>query len=223
MVDTPHRQQTEEERYQEMSAYVSNLTDKLGMPIDSGIFETVVVFNLLGLQTFQSCEGHMDHGCPYPWVMVIDNERSRIFNRMWMRVCELEKHAKVAQIKEAYDCYLSADIYLRVLMVKWEAEDAVFEHITQMLDGFYASQLEQTNPARLLVKRLHPGTYRIEPGFTWTAKELPECFKASYLERGQEEMQAFTNYLKRCWHDIRAKLTSAESILERADSYGDNP
>lgn len=223
MVDTPHRQQTEEERYQEMSAYISNLTDKLGMPIDSGIFETVVVLNLLGLQTFQSCEGHMDHGCPYPWVMVIDNERSRIFNRMWMHVCELEKHAPAAQTKEAYDSYLSADIYLHVLMVKWEAEDTVFEHITEMLDSFYAGQQEPTNPARLLVKRLHPGTYRIEPGFSRTAKELPECFKASYLERGQEEMRAFTDYLKRRWHDIRTEHTAAESILEHTYRYGDNP
>ncbi len=203
MMKTPHRQPTDEERYQEMRMHVSNLTDKLGMPIDPGIFETVVVFNLLGLQTFQSCEGHLAHGCPYPWVMVADNERSKMFNRMWMHVCELEAQAKAAGTREAYDDFLSADVYLRALMVRWEPEETVCEYIIELLDGFYVDQQEQTNPARLVVNRMHPGTYRIEPGFSRTRKELPECYKAYYLARGQEEMHKFTDYLKRQWHDIR--------------------
>jgi len=201
MVQTParHETQTPEQRYQEMYERVSTFTDKLGTPIDPGIFETVVVLNLLGLHTFQSCEGHLDHGCPYPWVTIIDEERSRTFTRMWQSVCELEEQAKAGRTATAYDCYLSADIQLCALLAKWEAEDLLFGQITGLLDAFYAEQEMQTNPARLLVKRLHPGTYRIEPGFSRVVKELPDDLKATYLAHGQAEMQAFTSFLKRQW------------------------
>jgi hypothetical protein len=61
----------------------------------------------------------------------------------------------------------------------------------------------QTNPARLLVRRLHPGTYRIEPGFGLVINELPDDLKATYLARGQAEMQAFTSSLMRQWQQSR--------------------
>lgn len=201
MVHAPSRQNasTLEQRYQEMREQVLTFTDKLGAPIDPGILETVVMLNLLGLRTSQSCEGHLEHGCPYPWVMVMDNERSRAFNRMWLQVCELEEQAKTAMTVQAYDCYLSADTHLRACIARWEAEDVVFGQITELLDAFYTSQQTLINPARLLVKRLHPGTYRIEPGFSLAVKELPDSLKPNYLARGQAEMQAFTTYLKRRW------------------------
>ncbi len=198
-----HDTRTPEQRYQEMRERVSTFTDKLGTTIDPGIFETVVALNLLGLHTFQSCEGHLDHGCPYPWVTIIDDERSRTFNRMWLSVCALEEQAKTSRTVTAYDCYLSADIQLRALLAKWETEDIVFGQITELLDAFYAEQEMQTNPTRLLVKRLHPGTYRIEPGFSFVVKELPDDLKATYLARGQAEMQAFTSSLKRQWERSR--------------------
>ena len=194
---------TPEQRYQEMYERVSTFTDKLGTPIDPGIFETVVALNLLGLHTFQSCEGHLDHGCPYPWVTIIDEERSRMFNQMWLSVCELEEQAKVSRTAIVYDCYLSADIQLRRLLAKWEAEDLVFEQITGLLEAFYVEQEMQTNPARLLVKRLRPGTYRIEPGFSFVVKELPDDLKETYLARGLAEMQAFTTSLKKRWQQSR--------------------
>jgi hypothetical protein len=201
MVQTPsrHDTQTPEQRYQEMHERVSTFMDKLGMPIDPGIFETVVILNLLGLHTFQSCEGHLDHGCPYPWVTLIDGERSRTFTQRWLAVCELEEQAKASRTATAYDGYLSADIELRALLAKWEANDRVCGQITELLDAFYAEREEQPNPARLLVRRLHPGTYRIEPGFSFVRKELPDDLKATYLARGQAEMQAFTSALKRQW------------------------
>ena len=189
--------------YQEMCERVSTFTDKLGMPVDSGIFETVVMLNLLGLRTFQSCEGHLDHGCLYPWVTIIDEERSRTFNRMWLSVCELEEQAKANKTAIAYDCYLSADIQLRTQLSKWEAEDHVFKQIASLLDAFYAEQGMHISPTRLLIKRLHAGTYRLEPGLSLVAKELPDDLKADYLGRGQAEMRAFTTFLKEQWQQSR--------------------
>jgi hypothetical protein len=50
------------------------VTDRLGCPIDAGIFDTVVALNILGVHTTMSCEGHLDHGLAYPWIDTpIDN------------------------------------------------------------------------------------------------------------------------------------------------------
>ncbi len=68
-----------------------------------------------------------------------------------------------------------------------------------LLEDFYANQLEQITPTRLLVKRLQPGTYRIEPGFSLIAKKLPATLQQLYLVRGQAEMQTFAAYLKKSW------------------------
>src|SRR5579862_3856182 len=47
---------------------IDQLIDGLGLGIDEGIKETVVAFNMLGLNTSGSCEGHLDHGLTTPWV-----------------------------------------------------------------------------------------------------------------------------------------------------------
>ncbi|MBV8695627.1 MAG: hypothetical protein JO125_17285 [Chloroflexi bacterium] len=185
--------------WQEGCVAVEQFTDRLGATIDEGIFETVVVFNLLGFHTFQSCEGHLGHGGPYPWVDVVDTERFNRHTTMWVHVCELEEQAKEARTAETYDQYLWADTYLRTLSARWEAEDSLFKRLIDLLDAFYASQPEQKNPARLLVKRREPGMYRIAPGFSTSAKEIPDFLKAGYLARGQAQMKSFTRYLKRQW------------------------
>lgn len=50
---------------------------------------------------------------------------------------------------------------------------------------------------------LHAGTYRLEPGLSLVAKELPDDLKADYLGRGQAEMRAFTTSLKEQWQQSR--------------------
>ena len=190
---------TPEQQYEEMCKRVATFTDKLGATIDDGIFDTVVALNLLGFHTFQSCEGHLDHGYPYPWVTVLDDERTRMFNRLWMSVCELEEQAKVSKTESAYDHYLRADVELRLLTIQWEADDDVYRKIIELLSTFSKSQERHTHSARLFVKRLHPGLYRIEPAFSMAVKKLPDSLTATYLTRGQTEMQNFANFLKKEW------------------------
>lgn len=40
------------------------------MPIDEGILPLVVGLWAHGISTTSSCEGHLDHGEPYPWVNI---------------------------------------------------------------------------------------------------------------------------------------------------------
>jgi|SRR3989344_2224190 len=44
--------------------------DALGEGIDERIKETVAAFNLVGLNTYASCEGHLEWGIGAPWVDV---------------------------------------------------------------------------------------------------------------------------------------------------------
>ncbi len=69
------------QQWTETSEKFSHVTDKLGEPIDKGIFDTVVALNILGFVTRQSCEGHLDHGLPYPWVDVT-NKKDDLFLRL---------------------------------------------------------------------------------------------------------------------------------------------
>ena len=44
--------------------------DAFGQPIDQGIRSTVLYLQALGITTSQSCEGHRDHGRPWPWIRI---------------------------------------------------------------------------------------------------------------------------------------------------------
>jgi hypothetical protein len=67
----------EKQKWDEVAEKFSHVTDKIGMPIDKGILETVVALNALDIRTSMSCEGHLDHGLPYPWVDVELTESPR--------------------------------------------------------------------------------------------------------------------------------------------------
>jgi hypothetical protein len=54
--------------YEQAKTDVALLTDKLGMPIDANIQELVISFWMHNIKTEASCEGHLDHGVPYPWI-----------------------------------------------------------------------------------------------------------------------------------------------------------
>lgn len=188
---------------------VEQFRDRLGQSIDPGIFETVVVLNLLRIETFQSCEGHLDHGCPYPWITVVDAERKRVLTREWSHICTLEEQAKTLGTEEAYRQYLSANMRLRVTIMQWERNDPLFCRLIALLDAFYEEQKIPPSPSRLLIERFKfPGTFRIVPGFSLALDALPDHLKASYLAPGQAEMQAFTRFLKQQWQKEREKRES---------------
>ena len=60
-------------KWEEIKKYVEQITDDNGMPIEKGILETVIALKASGIETAQSCEGHIeiDEGRrPWPWVIV---------------------------------------------------------------------------------------------------------------------------------------------------------
>jgi len=54
---------------------INQLTDKLNEPIDEGIKDAVVMLNAFGLNTSQSCEGHIEKDrISAPWVEIYPKE-----------------------------------------------------------------------------------------------------------------------------------------------------
>ena len=100
--------------WQDGCEIVAQMTDKLGAPIDPGIFDTVVALNLLGLRTFQSCEGHIEYEHAYPWATLIHQEHNNRYVRGWLEVCELKEEAKQNKTPEAHDRWLTADLAFRL-------------------------------------------------------------------------------------------------------------
>lgn len=54
--------------YKRIKKNLESVTDKLGVHIDSGIMDAVIIFKMLGFNTTQSCEGHLSHGFISPWI-----------------------------------------------------------------------------------------------------------------------------------------------------------
>lgn len=63
--------------WEEATKHFRRVVDKLGKPIDDGIFETVVALNMLGITTRASCEGHLEWGLPYPWIDVESEDTTK--------------------------------------------------------------------------------------------------------------------------------------------------
>src|SRR5665648_313015 len=55
---------------------VEHITDGMGRKVDGGIKEAVITFKLGGFATGDSCEGHVERGCPFPFVDIVAPTRS---------------------------------------------------------------------------------------------------------------------------------------------------
>ncbi|MBE3568123.1 MAG: hypothetical protein IMW90_20595, partial [Thermogemmatispora sp.] len=102
----------------------------------------------------------------------------------------------------ALDRYYRALAELQVAQAQWHQEETLRARLIELLDAFYAQQPCRCPATRLLVQRHHPGLYRIRP--VYAVDPPPKTLRASYLERGQEEMRAWTRYLRQCWERRRA-------------------
>jgi 3-mercaptopyruvate sulfurtransferase SseA len=57
-------------RLEKIRKSVEETRDALGLPVDEKIKEAVIMCNAIGLTTSASCEGHIDHGIPVPWIEI---------------------------------------------------------------------------------------------------------------------------------------------------------
>lgn len=163
-------------------------TDGLGMEIDKGIFDTVVALNILGFNTYQSCEGHLgEHGCTYPWVYI-----------------EPENMPEYPERPDTndYDELVAFNNSKEVRAYQKEATkifSPIADSIMNMLELFYKDHLPKRERYRLTLE-FYPSRIRLQPYFSpdeeeyrFPSKEIREEF----LKETQLEMQKFTEFLKK--------------------------
>lgn len=127
--------------WNEVASRFEHVTDKLGKKIDTGIFDTVVALNVLGITTVQSCEGHVGWGVPYPWVHIESS---------------LEQKFRLHQLLSQF----------------YERRSTDFESVL-VFNG-----------------------YRMHSRGAAFSEIIPETEHVQRLQLYQEEMRAFTSYLK---------------------------
>lgn len=170
-------QQTSQQ-WQESTHTVSRLTDKLGRGLDPGIRDTVIALNALGIHTAQSCEGHLDHGRPYPWVTIHSDEAKCLFEQSGAAFAR-------ASPEEGR-------------MLKHRAEEAQAQSqqlLLALLADFYA-QRHVDYDRILIVYMRYPGTSILESQGAASLIGQPYKVQAQKLAEYQDEMQSFAAFLK---------------------------
>lgn len=96
---------------------VNNLADDLDEPVDEKIKRIVVALRYSGFNTTGSCEGHLDHGFPYPWVEIRYDDKK--FSRSERK--RLKKLLKTFHETRNSKCHLLIQDFadFRLQSVKW--------------------------------------------------------------------------------------------------------
>ena len=193
--------------------------DRLGKGIDEGIKETVVTFNLLGLNTTASCEGHPGRekrAVPSPWVDVeaTNKPETRWVDEEQIWESTAKKYAvSVEDVKTWKTRKISLEAFNEMEKKgetkefgKWLKQTRLLrQKLQKYLDEFYKDR--QALPEfKLCVSPFDVATFRVEggrliyfgPKKNWDYPKNKDEEKAwdSILKKRQTEMTAFTDFLK---------------------------
>lgn len=89
-----------DQHWDDLVKHFCSVSDRLGMPIDDEIFDTVVALNALGITTTMSCAGHItrDEGdIRYPWIDFSASDAT--IKDLEKKQQELHKKAEILQHK----------------------------------------------------------------------------------------------------------------------------
>lgn len=86
----------------EVRREVAAAKDRLGMSVDKGIRNLVVGLRAWGVDTDASCEGHRNHGAPFPWVDVPRRHTRRLLLlvSLWNSVAPADERRGKAKWRE---------------------------------------------------------------------------------------------------------------------------
>jgi|SRR5579875_3073726 len=171
--------------FEEAEAEIRSWGDRWGKGVDALIVPVVAGLNLLGIKTIQSCEGHLDHGFPYPWVM-FERPLCSCYASEWQAcvACDDADHSEL-------DAYHASD-RLREAMDMCPHRPAEALKLAELLASFYATS---TKPlAYLTIEYTGADFYRLIP--LVESNQIED--KAETLARCQAEMTRFAAFLRTC-------------------------
>lgn len=189
---------TEEEKqrnWRTMAEYVDRIGDRLGMKVDTGIKDTVVVLNVFGTRTSQSCEGHIERGIAAPWVdfAPVETEETKALQ---LKADESLALAEEREQAGADEEELSS-LYREHHKLAAEARRVGLEEVRKvmgLLSDFYKERQVPYNQQLTIQPRWRGG--RLESNGSAIQEILPQEEREMNLNAYREEMKAFTDFLK---------------------------
>ncbi|EFH85042.1 hypothetical protein [Ktedonobacter racemifer] len=198
----------------------TKVTDRLGMPIDTDIFETVVALNALGITTTQSCGGHIDErGFLLPWVDIeMRNPTSRELHKQYIIVSDevdklqrevkglREKQVDLSVIEEAQTRVNEKYEERHLLNIQIRMQQcAMRDRLVDCLSRFYEGRVVSFD-RRLILHRLGNSRTRMEnQGAHDFYLGAPLDIQQQKLAEYQEEMRDFTRFLKHIYFSQRTE------------------
>jgi len=170
--------------------HFDRVVDGIGVCIDSGIMDVVVGLNAVGVNTEASCEGHLDHGHAYPWILIsaphtddLEEELRQARLRIW-QTPESER-------EQAFDTYQEIEQRLKPLhMQEWDK-------VIDLLDSFYKHHTV-TYDSRLMVSdSLGSGSFFLQSQGATRQETRGTKERTPKLKEYQQEAQTFAAFLKR--------------------------
>lgn len=201
---------TKLQRWDQLAEEVNLWVDGVGGTIDKGIKDTVIVLNLLGLTTRQSCEGHFDWGCPYPWVdFVINQPEAEILAMQFDQIFINDFFESLMELRSKYPGFTDEEIYktpegqqllplynqLGILTSQYDDIARVeMKPLLDLIDQFYENRDVEAHQ-KLVIEFSGIGLTRLESQGWDEQEKRVGSEREKYLKLYQQEMQAFTEFL----------------------------
>jgi hypothetical protein len=169
--------------WEKLSQLFTHVVDGIGKEIDSGVIETVVGLNAVGIRTIASCEGHIGRGKPFPWIDISYHQK----DKLEQEICQcLEKDQNIHSFLQRRDHLIFAEE----------------QKVANLLHAFY-----QTHPMvydrHFITIHLVQGEFRLQPYGGEAQKYRSKLERAEKLQEYQQEMHAFALFLKERFFDER--------------------
>lgn len=191
-----------ETRWKEALEQWGRVTDTLGQPIDPGILETVVILNLLSLQTTGSCEGHLESGLAYPWIdLEVSHPQRTEMEKQWDALNEAflshcERDSRGLPTKVSAEAVEFLDQCNAVGDEIYAEQHRMIRRLIGYLDQFYAHHRSAYDRHLTLFPFHTFDTMRLLSVGGFVSETFSEEEKRLKLPEYQEEMRLFTEFLK---------------------------
>lgn len=179
-----------------VAAQVDEIKDGLGQPIEPGIKEVVIALSVLGINTTQSCEGHLDRGFAGPWVEISPEETEelkKLRGDIKILAADVDAKEKSKAPREELE-----ELYHKTHKLDAKEDRYVLSETKKVFDllrEFY----EERNPGfgQMLILRFYRSDARLMCQGTELQGIMSPEEKAANLKRYQGEMKSFTEFLKK--------------------------
>jgi hypothetical protein len=181
--------------WEQTAARFYTATDKIGMNIDSGILETVIALNALGIETSASCEGHLDHGIAAPWIDIEAKSASEDVRRVAQIFTRADEAFERQNLPPADIEAMFAEAHReqkRVKTIHLEQRTKLMKYLA----AFYATRQVPYDQIIAIHPRDTAGRARLESLGADLQLIVPPTMREQKLTEYQQEMQELTAFLK---------------------------